>query len=401
MIDHLDRICDAAASRGEHIQRKILEHLGHDHQQKTLPDFTIQRAAELLSIGVARLRTLVENSEQSSQPRMRQAGAIQQRVYNYNDVNRLRELLGERPARPETASPINVTFSNLKGGVAKTTHAIHCAQYLAVKGYRVLLVDADPQATATSTFGLLPDIDLSEDDDLSEVILGASEAIERIVRKTCWDNLDLIPASLSLQRVDLLIARESAATTQQLGSPLLRLHQALQRLINRYDIIVVDTPPALGMLSLNAIAAANLLIIPIEPHMYSLGSSVQYFRILRDVIRRHRDSIGVQRIHMLLTRVDEQSPETQGVIKLLVSAYGGMCLASHMPLSRELQRVATDHLGLYEIEQPRGARETFARAIQAMDRVNADILSQIRALWDLHPSGSTTTDRPSVLDDIL
>lgn len=401
MIDHLDRICDAAASRGEHIQRKILEHLGHDHQQKTLPDFTIQRAAELLGIGVARLRTLVENSEQSSQPRMRQAGAIQQRVYNYNDVNRLRELLGERPARPETASPINVTFSNLKGGVAKTTHAIHCAQYLAVKGYRVLLVDADPQATATSTFGLLPDIDLSEDDDLSEVILGASEAIERIVRKTCWDNLDLIPASLSLQRVDLLIARESAAITQQLGSPLLRLHHALQRLINRYDIIVVDTPPALGMLSLNAIAAANLLIIPIEPHMYSLGSSVQYFRILRDVIRRHRDSIGVQRIHMLLTRVDEQSPETQGVIKLLVSAYGGMCLASHMSLSRELQRVATDHLGLYEIEQPRGARETFARAIQAMDRVNADILSQIRALWDLHPSGSTTTDRPSVLDDIL
>ena len=269
MIDHLDRICDAAASRGEHIQRKILEHLGHDHQRKTLPDFTMQRAAELLGIGIARLRTLVESSEQSSQPRTRQTGAIQQRVYNYNDINRLRELLGERPARPETASPINVTFSNLKGGVAKTTHAIHCAQYLAVKGYRVLLVDADPQATATSTFGLLPDIDLSENDDLSEVILGESEAIERIVRKTCWDNLDLIPASLSLQRVDLLIARESATTTQQRGSPLLRLRQALQRLTAHYDIIVVDTPPALGMLSLNAIAAANLLVIPIEPHMYS------------------------------------------------------------------------------------------------------------------------------------
>ncbi|MEZ5575611.1 MAG: AAA family ATPase [Candidatus Competibacteraceae bacterium] len=164
---------------------------------------------------------------------------------------------------------------------------------------------------------------------------------------------------------------------------------------------MVDTPPALGMLSLNAIAAANLLIIPIEPHMYSLGSSVQYFRILRDVIRRHRDSIGVQRINMLLTRVDEQSPETQGVIKLLASAYGGMCLTNHMPLSRELQRVATDHLGLYEIEQPRGARETFTRAVQAMDRVNADIFSQIRSLWDLHPDAPAATDRPSVLDDML
>ena len=402
MIDHLDRICDAAAGRGEQIQRKILEHLGHGHQQKTLPDFTIQRAAELLGVSISRIRAL-EGSERFPPPRARQAGAIQQRIYNYNEVNRLRELLGERPTRPKTAPPLNITFSNLKGGVAKTTHAIHCAQYLAVRGHRVLLVDADPQATATGAFGILPDIDLGEDDDLSEVILGAPEAIDGIVRKTCWDNLDLIPASLSLQRVDLLIAREPAAATQQLGSPLLRLRRGLGRLADRYDVIVVDTPPALGMLSLNAIAAANLLIIPIEPHMYSLGSSVQYFRILRDVIRRHRDSIGVQRINMLLTRVDEQSPETQGVIKLLASAYGGMCLTNHMPLSRELQRVATDHLGLYEIEQPRGARETFARAVQAMDRVNADILSQIRSLWDLHPDAPTTaTDRrPSVLDDML
>ena len=89
------------------------------------------------------------------------------------------------------------------------------------------------------------------------MILGTPEAIDGIVRKTCWDNLDLIPASLSLQRVDLLVAREPAATTRQLGSPLLRLRQGLQRLADRYDVIVVDTPPALGMLSLNAIAAVS------------------------------------------------------------------------------------------------------------------------------------------------
>ena len=77
-----------------------------------------------------------------------------------------------------------------------------------------------------------------------------------------------------------------------------------------------------------------------------------------------------------------------------------MCLTNHMPLGRELQRVATDHLGLYEIEQPRGARNLH-RAVQAMDRVNADIFSQIRSLWDLHPDAPAATDRPSVLDDML
>lgn len=401
MPANLDRICDAAADRGEQIQRRILEHLEHGHASKTLPDFTMQRAAELLGISISQVRAL-EASGRLPPARLRQVGTVAQRVYNYNDINRLRAALGERPARPDGAAAVSIVFSNLKGGVAKTTHAVHCAQYLAIQGYRVLLVDSDPQATVTATFGILPDIDLGETDNLGRVLLEAADAITAVIRTTYWDNLDLIPASLSLQRVDFAIAREATTATDRLGLPLLRLRAALQQVAGRYDIIVVDTPPALGMLSLNAIAAANLLIIPIEPHMYSLGSSVQYFRILRDVIRRHRDSIQVQRINMLLTRVDEQSPETQGVIKLLTSAYGGMCLSNPMPLTRELQRAATDHLGLYEIEQPRGSRETFTRALQRMDRVNAEILAQVRSLWELGVQGvEPSLARPSVIGDMI
>ncbi len=401
MPANLDRICDAAADRGEQIQRRILEHLEHGHASKTLPDFTIQRAAELLGVSISQIRAL-EASGRLPPARMRQAGTIAQRVYNYNDINRLRAILGEWSTRPDGSAAVSIVFSNLKGGVAKTTHAVHCAQYLAIQGYRVLLVDADPQATVTATFGILPDIDLGETDNLGKVLLETADAITAVIRTTYWDNLDLIPASLSLQRVDFAIAREATTATDRLGPPLLRLRAALQRIAGRYDIIVVDTPPALGMLSLNAIAAANLLIIPIEPHMYGLGSSVQYFRILRDVIRRHRDSIQVQRINMLLTRVDEQSPETQGVIKLLTSAYGGMCLSNPMPLTRELQRAATDHLGLYEIEQPRGSRETFTRALQRMDRVNAEILAQVRSLWELGVQGvEPSLARPSVIGDMI
>ena len=401
MPANLDRICDAAADRGEQIQRRILEHLEHGHASKTLPDFTMQRAAELLGISISQVRAL-EASGRLPPARLRQVGTVAQRVYNYNDINRLRAALGERSARPDGSAAVSIVFSNLKGGVAKTTHAVHCAQYLAIQGYRVLLVDSDPQATVTATFGILPDIDLGETDNLGKVLLEAADAITAVIRTTYWDNLDLIPASLSLQRVDFAIAREATTATDRLGLPLLRLRAALQQIAGCYDIIVVDTPPALGMLSLNAIAAANLLIIPIEPHMYSLGSSVQYFRILRDVIRRHRDSIQVQRINMLLTRVDEQSPETQGVIKLLTSAYGGMCLSNPMPLTRELQRAATDHLGLYEIEQPRGSRETFTRALQRMDRVNAEILAQVRSLWELGVQGvEPSLARPSVIGDMI
>jgi chromosome partitioning protein len=73
----------------------------------------------------------------------------------------IREIIGKRPRRPDGASCVRVVFSNLKGGVAKTTMSLHFAQYLAREGYRVLLVDADPQATTTSAFGFIPDLDLA------------------------------------------------------------------------------------------------------------------------------------------------------------------------------------------------------------------------------------------------
>lgn len=97
---------------------------------------------------------------------MVEAGSIQRRIYNYNEINRIRDAIGKRPSRPNGAGCVRVVFSNLKGGVAKTTMSLHFAQYLAREGYRILLIDADPQATITGAFGFIPDLDLGDGDDL-------------------------------------------------------------------------------------------------------------------------------------------------------------------------------------------------------------------------------------------
>ena len=114
---------------------------------------------------------------------------------------------------------MRVVFSNLKGGVAKTTMSLHFAHYLAREGYRVLLVDADPQATITGAFGFIPDLDLNEGDDLFPALTDAPTRLEAAIKHTHWDNLDLIPVSYThldvykrqaVRSIDDLVTRNAA-----------------------------------------------------------------------------------------------------------------------------------------------------------------------------------------------
>ena len=372
-------LCRNAAERGGQMQQRLLEALAARHSVKTLPEFGIERAAQLAGCTANHLRNLEQRGDLPT-PRLVEAGSTQRRIYNYNEVNRIREIIGKRPGRPDGAGCVRVVFSNLKGGVAKTTMSLHFAHYLAREGYRVLLVDADPQATITGAFGFIPDLDLNEGDDLFPALTEAPAQIAAAIKSTHWENLDLIPARLALQYADWKLSQPEERQNETLGPPPVRLHRALKTVEDRYDIVVMDTPPSLGMLSLNAIAAANLILMPIVPHMYDISSSVQYFRILEQLCALYEREINVQRLSILLTKVDAGT-ETLNNIAVINGAYGELLLSNRMGLTKELQKSASDQVSIYEIDQPRGSRDTYNRAIMMLDGVNSEILLAVRQLW--------------------
>ena len=372
-------LCRNAAERGGQMQQRLMDALGARHAVKTLPEFGIERAAQLAGCTANHIRNLEARGD-LPEPRLVEAGSIQRRVYNYNEVNRIRESIGKRPGRPTGARCVRVVFSNLKGGVAKTTMSLHFAQYLAREGYRVLLVDADPQATTTGTFGFIPDLDLNDGDDLFPALTEAPARLAEAVKNTHWNHLDLVPARLAVQYTDWKLSQPEERLNETLGPPPVRLHRALKEIEDRYDVIVVDTPPSLGMLALNAIAAANLIVMPIVPHMYDISSSVQYFRILEQVCALYEREINVQRLNILLTKVDA-STETLNNIAVINGAYGELILSNRMGLTKELQKSASDQVSIYEIDQPRGSRDTYNRAIMMLDGVNGEILLAVRQLW--------------------
>lgn len=373
----LAQLAEKAAARGRQLVGDLQAYLERGYEQRGLPDFGIEKAAEIVGCTSQHLRDK-EADGTLSQPRTARVGSLDRRIYNYNEINDIRKTLKRDSGRSISCG--RIIFSNLKGGVGKTSHALHLSHYAAREGFRVLVVDLDPQATLTTAFGLVPGLNMGPDEDIGPSLTSDPQLILRSVKRTRWNEIDLVPAQLSLQYTDWQMLQAGSDDQRRLGPLPQRLSQALEQVAPAYDLIVMDTPPALGMLSLNAIAAADMILMPITPNFYDIASSVQYFAIVSQLAGTYANALRVRQLSLLMTRTDS-SPETRTNVTLLNKAYGEFLLTNRMPQTRELQRATGDQMSLYEIEAPRGARETYVKAIDAMNAVNAEIMQHVWQVW--------------------
>lgn len=164
-------------------------------------------------------------------------------------------------------------LANQKGGVGKTTTAVNLGAYLAQAGKRVLLVDVDPQSNATSSLGVDKN---SLGRSIYDVLVGAESPVTVIMVTACL-GMDLLPASPAL----------AGAEVEMVDIPgrELRLRQALETVRGRYDFILIDTPPSLSMLTVNALTAADAVLIPIQCEYLPLEGLTQLLRTV-DLVRQ-------------------------------------------------------------------------------------------------------------------
>ena len=177
-----------------------------------------------------------------------------------------------------------ISLANQKGGVGKTTSAVNCAAAIGALGKKVLLVDLDPQGNATSGVG----VERRKAKYSSyDVMISRAKPSETII-KTAFDNLDVIPSQMSLAGAELELADEKNRSTI--------LRDALQEINDSYDYIFIDCPPSLSILSINALAASNGVIIPMQCEFYSLEGLSQLMLSIKRV--KHAYQITLEHMSM-------------------------------------------------------------------------------------------------------
>ncbi len=341
--------------------------------------FSVTKAAEMVGRTPEAIRQ-AEADGRLPQPKLTPTG--RREGYNLDEINQMRDLFNTRPGRKPNDPPVILAVQNFKGGVGKSTLACHIAQYLALQGYRVAVIDCDSQASATTIFGFNPDIDIDDEQTLLPFFRhGGEPDLRYAVRRTPWAGIDLIPANLGLYQAEY----EAAARLRGNANALDRLRIGVEDLATDYDVILLDPPPALGMISLAVLRAANALLIPTPPSTVDFGSTAHFLRMIVETLELLQDhGLGARGYHFLkviATKVDEAKSAHIQIREMMKSVFGSDMLNASLLDSAEIDNANVQLRTVYEVA---GATKTHERCRNNLDRVNGEIEFLIRAAWPSH-----------------
>ena len=324
------------------------------------------------------------------------------------------------PYRPQGLPAKICAVANFKGGVGKTSTAAHLAMSAALDGYRVLVIDLDSQGSMTSIFGaeiedewdtvfplLARDYAASLQAEnrrradrgdtpvaLDEMLTTAlDKTAADVIRKTHWPNIDLIGAQLNLYWAEFQVpVWRTQLRSWKLWDALTR-SLAADKVLDDYDIVLLDTPPALGYLTINALAAADILLVPLGASFLEFDSTGRFFDMLHATFRSIEDGENIaaralgrdelnfewDAVRTVITRFDgAQQAEMAG----LMQAYLGPVMSPwRQDLTALVGQAGEQVNGIYEADYRDFNRETYARGRQTFDETYAGFKKLLVGSW--------------------
>lgn len=364
-MPRIQLLATRAASMVEQIRGRLLA----PEAKKVSPTYSAAQVAALCGVDKAHVNYRVSKADLPS-GRLTPTGG--KREFELGEVRQWTRTYRADKMRPKGQRAICIAVANFKGGVSKTTSSMVLAQGLSLRGHRVLAIDIDPQGSLTTLHGILPEAEVSEEMTIAPLCAGTADDITPSIRSTYWDGIDLVSAAPFLFSAEFALP---ARQMQDAGSRFWDvLNQGLEPVRDLYDVIVIDTPPALSYVTINGLWAADGIVVPVPPSGLDFASSAQFWSLLADLgtnlDRQERGGLrkAFDFLHVLLSRVDQADAASPAVRQWIQATYGEFVLPVEIPKTSVTSNKAAEFATVYDVQKYDGSAKAYKRAVDAYDR---------------------------------
>lgn len=374
------------------IARSLSEHNRDTHPpdaQKLLRTFSMREASEFLGVNPNTFRSYVKTHEGEMPVGTLVNGT--RRVFTMQEIRDIREFLFRKgriglegyPIRQKGEHLQMVTCFNLKGGVAKTTSSVNLGMTLAARGFRVLIVDLDAQASCTNLFGINPEADESMLSAYDVIRYKETSPIRDVIRKTYFPGVDLIPASMDIVEFEY----ETALSFRDPGGAApfhARMTRALDDVRDDYDLVIFDTPPQMSFAVISALFASTGLVIPLTASMLDVMSLSTFLSMAGDLMQVVEEQATDKRydfIRFLITRYEATDQPQLQLASYLRTILGDAVMASTLIKSTAIGDAANTTQPILEVDPKEFNKRTYDRIIESVNAIADELQDDIYAAW--------------------
>lgn len=376
-----------ATEISERLNAAIREHLlaaFAPDNKKTLRSFAAPEAAALLGVSGQFMRK-VHSEGTIPEPSEIRAG---RRYYSAQEIWTAREILeqssrkkGRYVPRRRGDEKLQIwQLMNFKGGSSKSTMTIHLAHYFALRGYRVLALDLDPQGSLTSMCGISPEIEFDGLTIYDAIRFDDSVPMADVIVETYFPGLSLAPSRLLLSEFET----ESAVHSNPDQPFFTRIRNALAQVEGEFDLVLMDSPPQLGFLTISGMAAASSLIVPLTPSMLDVSSTAQFLELAgayMGVIEEAGAALRYDHFKFLITRDEPTDVPSQQLTSFMRALFQDRVMSATALKSTAISDATMLKQSIYEVVRSEMTPATYDRAKSSMDAVGHEVEQMMLQAW--------------------